>query len=252
MRGIAFGILSAAGAGDLEPVFPSGITGLVARYDAADLTSISVSGSDVTQWNDLSGNARHATQGTATNRPKSGTRTLNSRNVIDFDGTNDFLINAGIAASYTGTNKPFTIFQVSQLDTTTGNQTSWSIANATANLPRIFSTNAQIIIRNNSGSEISTLITGAYNTNAQFLTYRSSGTNITGFIDKTLIQTGFAYSQGAVSLNTANIGTFRGAAFPSGVQFWNGVIGEMIYYDRELTLSEVSEVHDYLSDKWGI
>jgi hypothetical protein len=248
---IPFGVLSAAGAGDLEPVFPSGITGLVARYDAADLTSISVSGSDVTQWNDLSGNGHNATQGTSTNRPKSGTRTLNSKNVLDFDGTNDFLINNGIAASYTGTSKPFTIFQVTQLDTTAGNQTSWSIANSSAGNPRIFPTNEQIIIRNNSGTEVGPSITGAYNTNSQFLTYRSSGTNFTGFINKTLILTS-AYSLGSRSLNVASIGTYRGFNFASGVQFWNGVIGEMIYYDRELTTSEVGQVHDYLSDKWGI
>jgi hypothetical protein len=245
---IPFGVLSAAGG---ERVFPSGITGLVAHYDAADLTSISVSGSDVTQWNDLSGNGRHATQGTSTNRPKSGTRTLNSKNVLDFDGTNDFLINDGIAASYTGTSKPFTIFQVTQLDTTAGNQTSWSIANSSNGRPRIFPSNDVLVFRNDSDVETLPQITGSYNTNSQFLTYRSSGTNLTGFINKTLILT-HAYSLGTISLNVASIGAYRGRNFASGVQFWNGVIGEMIYYDRELTLSEVGQVHDYLSYKWGI
>jgi hypothetical protein len=241
---IPLGILSSA-----ATIFPSFIPDLVARYDASDLSSISLSGSDVTQWNDVSGNARHATQGTSANRPKSGTRTINGINAIDFDGTNDFLINNGIAASYTGTNKPFTIFQVSQLDTTTGSQTSWGIASSTTSPPRIFPSNDSLFIRNNANTQIEAEITGAYNTNAQFLTYRSSGTNITGFLNKTLIVTK-SYSLGALSLNYSHIGTYRSFGFPNGVQFWNGLIGEMIYYNRELTALEVSQVHDYLSAKW--
>jgi hypothetical protein len=243
---IPLGILSSA-----ATIFPSFIPDLVARYDASDLSSIALSGSDVTQWNDVSGNARHATQGTSTNRPKSGTRTINGINAIDFDGTNDFLINNGISASYTGTNKPFTIFQVSQLDTTTGSQTSWGIASSTTSPPRIFPSNATLFIRNNANTQIGAEITGAYNTNAQFLTYRSSGTNITGFLNKTLTVTQ-SYSLGAISLNNSHIGAFRSSGFPDGVQFWNGLIGEMIYYNRELTALEVSQVHDYLSAKWLI
>jgi hypothetical protein len=70
---------------------PASLTGLKAWYDASDTATISVSGTAVTQWNDKSGNGYNVTQGTSANRPTSGVSTLNSKNVIDFDGTNDFL-----------------------------------------------------------------------------------------------------------------------------------------------------------------
>ena len=72
----------------------------MAWYDAADTSSISLSGSAVTQWNDKSGNAYNVTQGTATNRPTSGVNTLNTLNVIDFDGVDNFLT-AATASNWT-------------------------------------------------------------------------------------------------------------------------------------------------------
>lgn len=60
-------------------------------YDAADTSTISISGSAVTQWNDKGFAGVNLTQGTAANRPTSGTTTLNGKNVIAFDG-NDVLL----------------------------------------------------------------------------------------------------------------------------------------------------------------
>ena len=65
-------------------------------YDAADTSTISVSGSAVTQWNDKGSAGVNLTQGTAANRPTSGTTTLNSKNVIAFDG-GDVLLGTTVA-----------------------------------------------------------------------------------------------------------------------------------------------------------
>lgn len=59
--------------------------------DASDLTTLTVSSSKVTQWDDKSGNANHAVQGTSDNQFLSGTRTLNGKNVIEAV-TNDFML----------------------------------------------------------------------------------------------------------------------------------------------------------------
>ena len=132
------GILSAAAGEPVPPFDPTSIADWGAWYNAADTSSISLSGSEVTQWNDLSGNGHHATQGTSTRRPLSGTRTLNGLNVLDFDGSNDFLIHNGIASSFAGEDKPFTIFQVGKLDVASGTRTPWSITYNVTNTPRIF------------------------------------------------------------------------------------------------------------------
>ena len=79
----------------VAPQYPDGKASV--WYDAADTSSISVSGTAVTQWNDKGSLGLNLTQGTAANRPTSGTTTLNGRNVIAFDG-GDVLTNASLAS----------------------------------------------------------------------------------------------------------------------------------------------------------
>jgi hypothetical protein len=66
--------------------------------DASDDTTITVSGTAVTQWNDKSGNGRNFTQGTAANRPINGAITQNGLNIIKFEA-NDF-VSHGTASTW--------------------------------------------------------------------------------------------------------------------------------------------------------
>jgi hypothetical protein len=59
--------------------------------DAADAGTITESGGAVSQWNDKSGNNRHATQSDATRRPAFTSSALNGYSALTFDGTNDGL-----------------------------------------------------------------------------------------------------------------------------------------------------------------
>jgi hypothetical protein len=65
-----------------------------AWYDASDLSTITESGSSVSQWDDKSGNARHITQTFGSDQPTTGIRAIGELNAIDFDGVGDFLIKA--------------------------------------------------------------------------------------------------------------------------------------------------------------
>jgi hypothetical protein len=59
--------------------------------DAADASTVTTVSGAVSQWNDKSGNSRNATQATAGNRPALTTAGQNGRNVITFDGSDDFM-----------------------------------------------------------------------------------------------------------------------------------------------------------------
>lgn len=52
--------------------------------DAADASTITLNGSNVSQWNDKSGNNRNATQATATNRPAYNASGFNSKGIVSF------------------------------------------------------------------------------------------------------------------------------------------------------------------------
>jgi hypothetical protein len=58
--------------------------------DAADVASIVLSGSAVTQWNDKSGASRNCAQGVAASRPTYEPAGFHGKGALSFDG-NDFL-----------------------------------------------------------------------------------------------------------------------------------------------------------------
>jgi hypothetical protein len=87
-RSFNIGTADSSKTGNLTPPVPSSAN-LFARYDASVSSSITISGSGISQWNDLSGNGRHATQSTDAYRPTVVTAGKNNRNTIAFDGAND-------------------------------------------------------------------------------------------------------------------------------------------------------------------
>jgi hypothetical protein len=74
------------GALSFMPAIPFPQTIAFVWLDAADTTTIAVSGTAVTQWNDKGSAGYNVTQSTSSQRPQSGTTTLNGKNVIAYDG----------------------------------------------------------------------------------------------------------------------------------------------------------------------
>jgi hypothetical protein len=60
--------------------------------DAEDTASITLNGSNVSQWNDKSGNNRHVSQGVAASQPAYSATGFNNKPTIQHDGVNDFLL----------------------------------------------------------------------------------------------------------------------------------------------------------------
>ena len=69
--------------------------------DAADASTITLNGSTVSQWNDKSGNGRHASQPTTESQPIYSATAFNNRPTLVFDGSNDFLQTTTFTASST-------------------------------------------------------------------------------------------------------------------------------------------------------
>jgi hypothetical protein len=67
--------------------------------DAADASTVTLESGAVSQWNDKSGNNRHATQVTLEARPTIVSSSVNGRAVIRYDGIDDLLNLPAITAS---------------------------------------------------------------------------------------------------------------------------------------------------------
>jgi len=77
--------------------------------DAADASTVTTVSGAVSQWNDKSGNGRHATQSTTSRRPLVTPSALNGKQGITFDGVDDFL--AFSASILNATHSLFVLFQ---------------------------------------------------------------------------------------------------------------------------------------------
>jgi len=117
MLGLGLGIGRGfrGGGGVAAPLDPLTLSPF-AWFDASDTSSITSSGGNVSQWNDKSGNARHATQATGANQPVTASATMNGLNVLQFNSLGGMTLPAAFQALPSTSH---TVFIVSR-ETTTG------------------------------------------------------------------------------------------------------------------------------------
>lgn len=235
---------------------PSDLESLVAWWDADDASTITDTAGAVTAWSDKSGNGN--TLSTHTGAPTTGVRTMNSLNVLDFDG-NDIL-----AASPLGVTTSQTIIVVTESD---------DFANTTVLLEHSTNTNNLIGMFlapvNPSSNAMTSKWHGSNNPNTaetlkQFQTDWSTATPyvITTQCDGT--HAGNIMRRNGTLLNVTNVsdaldpgvvsipGSFFVGGRSSGIIPYNGSIGELLIYDGALSTSDLEDVEAYLANKWGV
>jgi len=184
--------------------------------DAADATTIAESGGSISQWNDKSGNSRHAIQATSGNRPTVSTGGLNSKNVIAFNGSSQWFSNI---SSYTG-QCFIAVAQSSQ-------------SKAFAGLHSGVSAPSELIL-NSSG------------TGVQFGTVNgTTGSSIT--FQQPFI---WVYQLGSPVTAIRTLGqepTVLGAT-----RAWVGYCAELICISTSISISTRQNIEGYLAHKWGL
>jgi hypothetical protein len=228
-------IYATAGAFD-----PTDVSGLTAWYDASDTGSLTLSGSEVTQWNDLSGNGFHLTRIDTNTGPDSGTRTKNSLNVLDFSGGKR-LGNNGLAST-----SSYSIFVVCVQDSTPGSPFIATIAyfqGGTEHGIRTTSTKAEMV--STAGGAVVVQATAYTNGNWRQLYGSHDGGNIA------LRQNASAIGTSAVPGAPAS-NPFRVGAYANGSRALDGGIAEVLIYRTVLTNgSDIDDIEAYLDTKWG-
>ena len=258
---------------DTSVFTPNLISGLQLWLDAADSSTlfdataggnlVTTDGSAVARWADKSGNNRHATQGTANARPLLITSVKNGRNIARFDGSNDFLRTISSFSSPTNASvfivsrsntwfnsssyrSPFAHGYKESTSTTTGiipisitgtSFQDWSYNNINSmgsgylasRLPRASSTNYNLSDYRLYSVLLGPTTTRVFLNGVRSSTLREVAGNIQSFTD------------------TATVGWSGGY-----VEFWNGDICEIIYYDSALTTTQRQSVETYLNSKWAI
>lgn len=213
--------------------------GCVTWLDGADDDVFSYSsGTLVSQWRDKSGNDNHVNQSTTSSQPTRN-RTLNSKSVVDFDGSNDSLSSSNSLTLSSG----HTMFAVTLTDA--------------------FSSDAGLISINNQLSNGITVHTGGL----VYFYYGSGGYNTTQGVNVstsyilTKVWTGatsgnrISYKNGTQGYSTgtmANSNSTGVLRLGQQTTYYNGYIAEVVIYNRELSQDEITKVHNYLQNKWNI
>lgn len=234
-------------------------SGNVLWLDASDDTTIIKDGSNlVSQWDDKSGQGNNATQGTGVEQPVYGSNTINGRNVLTFDDTNsENMLISSFGSFMSGSDKVCTVFTVFK-HRETASQYMWGFGRSTNDAPiyaaQISSSQTYKPQKRDDASSIKTpegstaITTGTAYIAAQVID--STGTDVDVYINGTQ-----DIAAGDIDVGTTTIDEFMvgGVPFASAPFLpWNGDIGEIIIYNRSLSTEEITQVNNYLSNKWGI
>jgi hypothetical protein len=225
----------------LSSISPTNYSGLALWLDAADSNTISFSsGTNVSGWNDKSGNGRNFTVA-------SGAPTFNStEKAVSFVATGSVTSDTMISSSsITITQNISSIFVVSRIPTNPqGNfQYILNVGNGTDNSFRTNFTSPPVIHPNQSfiGSNNTFYYSGnpVVNTGTDTPTYSAT----TRFI----LDGVYANTTTTTQITLSSIGFIGG-----GYRSLNGFINEVLIYNSVLTTTQRQQIEGYLAYKWGL
>jgi len=250
---------------------PRQITGLALWLDAADTSSVVTSGSNVTAWNDKSGNGRNMVANASFQRPTYSPNSLNGNNSILFfrNASNSFSILENTSFSFaTSSWTYFTVLRRNAANTTyqrflsmasvingadnnnsfsvnlnssSGNNT-FNMERSSSNLGATFNTSNVCLLENIVNGSLTNI--DIFNANTNYL-----------FTNGSLLTSGAGLSVGAtLSIAHTRYGcaTFRSATNDGGFESLQGNIGEVLLFNRTLRQSELQQIEGYLAWKWNI
>jgi hypothetical protein len=246
--GIGIGIPGSV-VGGAAAFTPTSLSGCV-LWLRADL-GVTLNGSTVSAWADQSSAGNHASQGTAANQPTySATSGPGSTSGITFDGTADYLAANGVASTFSGTDKAWTVILSAKLPSGS-TRVPWASASSVAGNPIMYveapfgagTDTFRPIRRDDAGAIVAPTytVTGAadnswrgfqFNCSGTAMTIRNNGTTTASQSLDVGLQTLDRWSLGAVL-----------AASPSS--FSNAVMAEVIVYSRALTTDESTQIYNY-------
>lgn len=236
--------------------------------DAADASTITLNGATISQWNDKSGNGRHASQGTATLQPTYQSSAINDMPAASFapeGGTN--LDN--LRASLSITQNAVTVFVIATKTANSGNTrhrysrviTFWNTSDVPSNPGDFGGVNGWLAIgmfqQDTQAGVVPPSITTIRNNStmtAQPLTYATPfiiGNTINA--STIALRVNGNQSSGVTSSTPMNSTQVIIGGSPSGFDGeLNGLVSEIIIASAALPSSDQEKIEGYLAWKWKL
>jgi len=243
----------------LTPAFvPSQIAGCALWLDAADRSTLTISGSNVSQWRDKSGTGLHVSQSTTALQPTYNATGFNGRPTLRFTGvvgSSVQLLTSATTSLFDSMTSAtiFLVFRVISVGTTPPYHSIVAIPNKLHTYLTGL-TNAAGFVGSNvwvwSGSFIANTNTTVTQDSNQQLVYAlgpgSQQIYINGIVGGA--PTGSFSMTSGTSL-AVSIGSITSNSFNDG---FNGTLCEVLFYTTALNTSQRQRVEGYLAWKWGL
>jgi hypothetical protein len=223
---------------------PKTIPGCSLWLDAADRTTLSFSGSNVTQWRDKSGTGNHyATGGAITHSNNAlvfpGNATLSNTNPINFSAGTTPSMSTFVVVSTPDGSQERGIFQYGQVSCS---KTGYAVYVYTPSEIHCTLYCGDLSVRNAIQTNTRMLV-------SDVVSYSGTPGSLSraGWFNGAPMSATNATTTGVnLNLNSSSvIGNVSGG-------FWNGTMNEILYFNRALSTVERQQVEGYLSRKWAL
>jgi hypothetical protein len=224
----------------------------IAWYDPTDSNSLDETSYEVRQINDKSGNDYHMIQDSASRKPTTGSRRINSLNVLDGDG-GDYMSTTSLA-SFPG---DLSVFIVAEIDDPTNTNAGIFATASSGNQIDFYSQNSsnwngRLRIEENGGSTIySDTFTGAPHLGPSIYnpTWSNSSNIMYGYLDGVKLTSNEDISTKLIDTTDVTMALFTKVA--NFAQQPDGALGETIIVS-DLTEATRQRIEGYLAHKWGL
>jgi hypothetical protein len=230
----------------VAPFAPTDESGLVIWHKADAITASN--GDQISQWDDSSGNANHATQGTQVNRPHYLTGQINSLPAVRFYGTNHY-VNIANALSGLTSAEVFVVVQLSADPPSGDNETGFWSLTGSSQMTHLTYTDGTIYDTFGTTARKDTSVdpTPSF-TSWRLYNVQTAASAWTNRLDGAVL-----YGTGVNTVGfseTAKV--YLGASYEPGSYAMDGWIAEFILYNHVLSAAVRDQVEAYIATKYGL
>lgn len=246
---------------DLSPALWLDAADSSTLYDAVSGGNLVADGGAVARWEDKSGNGRHVTQSTLTNRPLRTVGAQNTRDVVLFNSANSQ--NLSIQNSFLNSLSGLSVFIVNKWSLNSSNNSglfSYGVSQQYTNDIFYFtssSTTRNLQINNSVDGSATYTLSAPINFITETIIFDGSQTGNSSrmkiFVNSLPITLNFgSYTVPSQTATPTNPIFMLGGYGPSvSGWFYNGSIAEVIILPYTVTNAQRQSIERYLANKWG-
>jgi hypothetical protein len=232
---------------------PTDISGLQLWAAARNIDGLS-DGEAISTWPDLSGNGNDLTQ-SGSQRPTWETNEINSLPCARFDGSNDSMDANAIASTFSGSDKPISVFMVCKDVASTSFDYAWSFGSSSTNNPwfalRPDDNSGWEVLRSDDVPTLITVNSGGDNTDQAYHVHSIifPGTTVSHYIDTAVQINAAAMDAGTMTVDQFGLAGLHRTGEGANYQI---DIAEILIYDSALSAADQLLVETYLNGLYAI